>query len=426
MRVLLTMWPAPAHLYPMMPLAWALQGAGHEVCVASAHNLAPAITAAGCTAVSLGTPDTTPDLDLPTVFKYALDEQTRNGILAALTDEPADEWPAIMFSTYVMTSMRMFHTPKDQQPTVPMAGVEDLVDFARRWEPDLVLWDPVWPSSAIAAKVCGAAHARQIWGPDYCGWATEKLGRLAASPTGAPPNPLAEMMRPIAERYGVEVDDELLMGQWTVDPTPPELRLPTGRLVVPVRRVPCTGTGVVPPWLYPVPSRPRVALSQGMSARKIGGQESNTAALLEAVGGLDIEVVATLDEVQLAGQKVPENVRTVEFVPLNQLLPTCAAVIHHGGGGTLTAAIAHKVPQLIETEGMESAAYARYLTSYRGGLSMNHREHSVAELRDGLSRVIEDPGFRAGTEALHARWLAMPSPNDVVPALEKLTTECRG
>ena len=40
MRVMLTPWPNPAHLYPIVPLAWALQSAGHEVCIASHAALA--------------------------------------------------------------------------------------------------------------------------------------------------------------------------------------------------------------------------------------------------------------------------------------------------------------------------------------------------------------------------------------------------
>ncbi|MFI5807668.1 nucleotide disphospho-sugar-binding domain-containing protein [Streptomyces sp. NPDC051561] len=418
MRVMFTMWPAPAHFYPALPLAWALQGAGHEVCVASAHDLAETVTGAGLTAVPLGDASSTPSLELETVISYALDGPAREELEAALVREEADREPMTMFSTYVMTSMRMFHTPGGARTpgAAPdrLPGVDGLVEFARDWQPDLVLWDSVWPGAAVAARAVGAAHARQLWGPDYCGWATERLGTGAA-------NPLAEMMRPLAARYGQEVDDELLRGQWTVDPTPPELRLAVKGRTVSVRRVPYTGVGVFPDWLHPKPRRPRVALSLGVSARKIGGPESMIEHILEVVSGLDIEVIATLDEEQLAGRRVPDNVRTVDFVPLNQLLPTCDAVIHHGGGGTLTAALAHKVPQLIVMEGMEASAYSAHLASYGAGLTVDHRSQSVPEIRKALLRVLEEPSFREGTERLHASWLAMPSPNDVVPSLEKLT-----
>ena len=54
MRVLFTVVSSTSHLYPIVPLAGALRGAGHEVCVASHPDMVEAITAAGLTAVSVG------------------------------------------------------------------------------------------------------------------------------------------------------------------------------------------------------------------------------------------------------------------------------------------------------------------------------------------------------------------------------------
>lgn len=54
MRVLMTVWPAAAHLYPVVPLAWALHSAGHEVVVASHPNMAATIASVGLTSIPLG------------------------------------------------------------------------------------------------------------------------------------------------------------------------------------------------------------------------------------------------------------------------------------------------------------------------------------------------------------------------------------
>ncbi|MEC4017331.1 activator-dependent family glycosyltransferase [Streptomyces sp. H27-D2] len=418
MRVLFTVWPMTAHLYPTIPLAWALQGAGHEVCVASHPALSGAITAAGLTAVPLGGEDSMPALS--SVGDFMLDQQERDLLAKALDIDPADKHAWHMFSYYTLASLRIFHT-EGVPAGAPAPGADRLVEFAKDWRPDLVLWD-LWPAAAVAARVSGAAHARLLWGPDYCGWARNRfLERGGRDGTGIE-DPLVEVVRPVAERYGVEVDDELLLGQWTVDPTPAPLRLPTRTRVVPVRRVPYTGAAVVPDWLYPRPERPRVALSLGVSGRMFQNDAALISDMLEMVAELDVEVVATLNDVQLAGQRVPANVRTIDYLPLNQLLPTCSAIVHHGGGGTLAAAVAQRVPQLIlEEEGVEAAAYASYLTGHGAGLTLNPREQSVPQMRERLVRVLEEPAFRRGTEALHADWLAMPSPNDVVPVLERLT-----
>ncbi|MEU9638083.1 hypothetical protein AB0D80_27435 [Streptomyces tendae] len=61
--------------------------------------------------------------------------------------------------------------------------VDDLVEFAGRWRPDLVIWDALALAFAgpVVALSCGAAHARLLFGMDYIsrmyGFYTELLRR---------------------------------------------------------------------------------------------------------------------------------------------------------------------------------------------------------------------------------------------------------
>ncbi|GAB2840535.1 nucleotide disphospho-sugar-binding domain-containing protein [Lentzea nigeriaca] len=423
MRVLVTQWPNPSHLYASIPMLWALQGAGHEVVVASHPDLAGATTRAGLTAVSLGTPDTVPGLTLENYGKYDLPQEHRDKFREplGLTPEDYDVWE--ICSTYHQIGLHILHPPGG-----PSALADHLVDFALRWRPDLVIWEPEMAASPIAARLCGAAHARMVWGLDYSGWMEERFAARRAEVAAAGlTDPLLDAVEPIAAQYGVEVDDELLYGQWTIDPTPPAMRLPTRQRVVPHRRVPYTGIGTIPDWIYPKPQRPRVAVSLGASVREHAAGNDLIGTLLEMLGGLDVEVVATLNAAQLEGYTVPGNVRTVDFLPLNQLLPTCSALIHHGGGGTFTSAVAHQVPQLVvpNTGGVEAPFYARRITDSGAGIILDADNLDVDELRKQLMRVIEGPSFAEGARRLHADWLAMPSPNDVVPSIEKLTAQHR-
>lgn len=47
MRVLFATWAASAHLYNLVPLAWAFVAAGHEVRIASQPALASTLAATG-------------------------------------------------------------------------------------------------------------------------------------------------------------------------------------------------------------------------------------------------------------------------------------------------------------------------------------------------------------------------------------------
>ncbi|WP_066947894.1 nucleotide disphospho-sugar-binding domain-containing protein [Streptomyces lushanensis] len=421
MRVLFVVWPMAAHLYPIVPLARAFQAAGHETRVASHPALLDEITGAGLTAVSVGTPDTMPPLS--EVGDYVLPEEERNRLAKAFDVTGADEHAWFMFSYFALAGTRIFHSPGGA-PGGAIPGTDHLVDIAQAWGPDLVLWD-MWPAAAVAARVTGAAHARYLWGPDYCGWARQRYRKLGGAEGTGHQEPLAEAVTEAARRHGVTVDDELLLGQVTLDPTPPVLRLATPAPAVSMRRLPYTGADAVPDWLHARPGRPRVAVTLGMSGREYATDGALVAKLLKMVDGLDIEVVATFNDVQLAGQRVPDNVRALDYVPFNQLLPTCSAVVHHGGSGTVMAAVAHRVPQLIVEKGLESATYAPYVMRHGAGLTFDHERQSAEVMRDRLLRLLHEPSFRTGAQALHAEWLTMPSPREVVPVLEELTRHHR-
>ncbi len=427
MRVLIVVWPLTAHLNPALPLAHALQGAGHEVRIASHPDLSPAITGAGLHAIPLGTPQT---IAAPyTVGDHLLPQDTVDRLAKALSVSPdveADVWATL--STYTLASSRIFH-PADASGTAGWGGVDDLVAVARAWRPDLVLWDPNWPGAAVAARACGAAQGRILWGRDFLGWADHRATAHREELTAAGlAHPVAEIVRPAAERHGVEVDDELLLGQFTLDPTPADMRLESRARTVPIRRIPYSGAAEVPGWLCTTPERPRVALSLGVTQRMFDNDRVMIPALLDTVDGLDIEVIATLDSSQLAGLRVPDNVRTVDYLPLNLLLPSCSAIIHHGGIGTFTAAVAHRVPQLsvVDDRGIAYAAHAHYAVRHGAGLYAHPGHLSAAEMRQGLLRLLSEPSFREGAARLHADWLAMPSPLDTVPVLEELVAGRRG
>ncbi|MEV0000354.1 nucleotide disphospho-sugar-binding domain-containing protein [Streptomyces sp. NPDC050848] len=432
MRILITALPGAAHVYPIVPLASALQSAGHEVRLASAHRDALDVAVAGgLTAVRSGHEE-----EVYADFGLERDDIARRLEaleLGRLTEEFArDARDTELWESYrELLSVLTYYSPGPGRTATPAEYglmVDDLVTFARSWQPDLVLWDPAMLASPIAARACGAAHARYLWGPDYFTWTRNRLAELAAAGRPTVKDPLTSLLEPLAERYGYTVDDEMLLGNWSVDLLPPAMRLPTGTLGVPVRRIPFTGASLLPDWLYEPPTRPRVALTLGVSNRVVFSDgEPLIPSLLEMVSGLDIEVIATLDQSQLAGKRLPENVRAFDFVPLNQLLPTCSAVIHHGGGGTFAAAAAHQVPQLIpfNDSGMEAATTTRYLVERGAGLILDAEGTDVDAMRKQLIRVLEEPEFRAGAGRLHEDYLAIPGPNEVVPTLEKLTMRHR-
>ncbi|MBB6174251.1 L-rhodinosyltransferase/glycosyltransferase [Nocardiopsis mwathae] len=424
MRVLFAIMPSPTHLHPFVPLAWALQGAGHDVRVAGHPDMAGTITDAGLTAVALGD-----RVDLTAAVDGCVADERLDRIIDPLVD-PAEAGLWKVIRSMLMSPFWM-HYPRETPGAGERPFTDELIRFARAWKPDLVLWDPMCFAGAIAARACGAAHARLLWGPDYFAWTRAKFLELLDTQGVEPHEDLmADMMEPTLRRLGIAFDEDLLVGQWSVDPMPIEMRLPVDLDYVSVRRVPYTGAQAVPGWLQEHPKRPRVCLTLGVSTRAFFSKESQLpmAELLGIVADMDVEMVATLNADQLASvDRVPDNVRTVDYVPLNQLLPSCSAIIHHGSGGTFAAAVANKVPQLIGARATgQSMDIARYVADRGAGLvgpDIASQDFSAADVKEKLTRLLENPSFQSGADALHKEFQAMPSPNEIVPDLERLTAQ---
>jgi glycosyltransferase len=447
MRIAFVIWPAPAHLYPLVPLAWALKAAGHEVVVASHPAIAEEAASMGLTPVSVCDADAMGPLMGP-ARPYVEERKDLARITAALDlgpDDPDREhWNVL--TQYYVPSMWDF-LPYRGNADDPMPAMDGLVDFFRTWEPDLVLWDPCMPGAAVAARASGAAHARWWTTPDVFCRSMDRVNEANSRP-GAQTvdNPIAETVRPMADRYGVEVDTELLVGQWSVNPQPRVVGPEVSARTLSMRWIPHSKQQPMPEWIYPRPERPRVAISLGLSERTFMEDGwTHIPALLEAVSVLDIEVVATFNDMQLSAvDKIPDNVRVLEFVPLNQLLPTCDLLIHHGGMGTVMPAIANGMRQIVvdfvgheisatpgSGERMGRSRYSlgpalsRYVTDSGAGLVMNVSEPDPLEMREQIQRVLTEPSFQEASDRLRTDWLSTPSPSEFVPILERLTDEHR-
>jgi glycosyltransferase (activator-dependent family) len=417
MRVLIAVAPLTAHLYPSVPLAWALQSAGHDVRVASNTALAGQITAAGLTAVALGEGASPP--------APVTDEQLA-GLTDALAFEPGSEqdqlWRSIRY--YMLAAHLRYHPDDEGRQELS----DNLVEAARAWQPDLVIWDPACPVGAVAARECGAASARMMWGPDYLSWIRKRLDERAGDPASADTDPLAATLGPVFGRFGHDLDDDLLFGDFTVDPLPPQLPGLEGLRRIPMRWVPYTGAAPAPAWLARPPAHPRVLLSLGVTGRTVSeGPDARVAAVLEAVAGLDVEVVATVNAAQLGDdQKVPDNVRIIDYLPLTQVMPTCSAVIHHGGFGTFFAAAAHRVPQMIVMEELGSPLNSsRYLEARGAGVALPSDGLTAARVARELTRMLTEPTFQRGADDVYADLTAAPSPGEIVPVLERMAAQFR-
>ena len=149
--------------------------------------------------------------------------------------------------------------------------------------------------------------------------------------------------------------------------------------------------------------------------------------VVNAMASLPVSVVATVglnkDPTMFGNQ--PTHVHVAQFVPQDDLLPHCAAVVSHGGSGTFLASLARGLPQVLLPQGADQFLNAD--AGERAGVAvvLRPQEQEPDRVRAAVAAVLEDPGLRDRAGVLAAEIAEMPSADEVVDRLDLLLDTSR-
>jgi UDP:flavonoid glycosyltransferase YjiC (YdhE family) len=368
-RVLMVSAPMLGHVFPLVPLARAMVAAGHDVEVATAGD-GLAVGRAG-----LPVHDLVPGFDFTRIVRRVM---LSHPLVAR----------AELAGTAGTRGVRLLFGPVNDQLADP------LVDLVRRTAPDLIVYEPLAPAALVAAARAGVPAVLQ----------ENSLfdGPALVQATGA-------RLAAVLGRHRLAA---LPASSAVVSIAPPSV-LP-GRTGWPMRPVPYGGEGALPDWLAAPAARPRIAVTRSTVAGPGAGRLMRT--VPAAAGGVDAEFVLVRPDRDATRKPLPDNVRTVDWVPLSALLASCAAVVHHGGAGTALAALYAGVPQLIVNGPGDRRPNGQLIAARGAGLALDERGVDAA----ALTRLVTDAGLRESATAVRDEIAAMPPPADLVPRLEAL------
>ena len=83
-------------------------------------------------------------------------------------------------------------------------------------------------------------------------------------------------------------------------------------------------------------------------------------------------------------EQLPPNVRACSYVSLRKLLPYCAAIVHHGGIGTTSQALAAGIPQIIRPMAFDQFDNATRVEKLGCGVWLKH----ARRMTETLAKVI--------------------------------------
>jgi UDP:flavonoid glycosyltransferase YjiC (YdhE family) len=381
MKVLVTSAPVLSHLWDVVPLAWALRSAGHDVRVATLANIAADVRATGLPALTAG-----PVRD-PAMLNRFLPERGAG-----------DRGGHVEFARLAaVVSGLLAHD---------LSGVLD------HFRPDLVLHEPADMAGPLIAQHLDVPAVHVSCGPPFPVLWTGSRRRAAAG---------------LRRRLGRSA--EVAPPALVIDVCPPTLQAMVKHLPAPhqaMRFVPYNGPGAVPGWLAGPPAGPRVCIAMGTG----WGWNSLLlrARIARAIAGLGLgaEIIVPVPPEHAAPVAHLPGVRVVDWLPLKLLLASgCDLVVHHGGPGTMLTALSYGVPQLttiLEAHGAapEHRINSRLLVACGAGRALTQVAKPEQEIAEAVRLLLTDPSYRQSARVIAAEMAAQPSPAEVVGVLEDL------
>lgn len=98
-------------------------------------------------------------------------------------------------------------------------------------------------------------------------------------------------------------------------------------------------------------------------------------------------------------ESLPENVHAQRYVSFGNLLPACAAIVHHGGIGTTSQAFAAGIPQIVRPMAFDQFDNAARIERLNCGLAAG-RDRRLGDL---IEQVVRDPAIGESCRSVGAK-----------------------
>ena len=379
MRILCTFVGGLGHLAPLLPLARAVQAAGHEVAIAGSGGLVPRIEEAGFRAFATSPPP------------------HHSGAPTARDLTPLDVMDARA------TELEFAHNFGDRGARRMAGAVPALIEDFR---PDLVLRDETDLGTTIAAELLGVPVATHL---------------VLASGLLVRPELVGPQLDAVRAEHGLPPDPGLtrLTSGLVLSDFPPSFRSPDS----PLRLEPTHYRSVTSPRTPRGTGRPLVYVTLGTIFNKTSGDLFER--LLAGLAGVDTDVVVTvgreLDPAQFGPQ--PPHVRVERFVPQDEVLPDADLVVSHGGSGSLMATLAHGLPSLLLPLGADQPHNALRAEELGVAAAIDAATATPDEIGQGVRTLLADAAMAGRCLTVADELRALPDLDSAVAALESAASQ---
>lgn len=375
MRVLFTIHAGVGHLHPMVPLARALEAAGHVVAFACAESFCPQVERCGFRCFPAGL------------------NSTPGG-----RRRPSTPSPWIFWSTIAAPAM-----------------VPDLLAIAHHWSPDVFVRDPAEYGACLVAEMLAIPHA------------TVAVSALASDYSSR--HEIASQLRELRAQLGLVPDHNIDMPfRYLHMAFMPERYHGHDRPLAPTAHFlrpslfDQSGDELLPEWIEHLADQKTIYVTLGTTHnRKI----DIITTVIDSLKDDPFNLVVTIGRNQDPNEfKVHlPNIHIERYVPQTLLLPYCDLVVTHGGFNTVVGALSFGLPLVVVPLGADQPIHARRCVDLQVGQIIEPEAFSASAIREKVLEVLDLPIYRQNSLRLQEEMRMMPGPDHGVKLLEQLSEE---
>lgn len=122
---------------------------------------------------------------------------------------------------------------------------------------------------------------------------------------------------------------------------------------------------------------------------------------------------------------LPPGVIHVDFAPFSELLPRCAALVHHGGIGTSSQGLAAGVPQLVVPHAHDQPDNAARLVRLGVARTLEPKRYEAPRVAEELRALLNDPQVGRACEDVASRFVNVDSIGQTCDLIEEVATGAR-
>ncbi len=383
MRVLVSSTGGVGHLLPLLPLAWALDRAGHSVRIACPESFTGFAGRHGLPVRGFGEPD--PE-ELAAVWA------------TIPLDDPDEANRVVIGQVYGRLDA-----------TAALPGLDALV---AEWRPDLVLRDTAEFGAALVAerhRLCCVRVGSSLAALDLLAApaAADGLAALRAA-ADLPPDPDGGAL--LVGSYLTQFPQSM------EDPACPAAGAWRFRDLLPAPQP-------LPDW-WAGNEDPLVYVSFGTVAAAQGLFPGLYTAVVDSLTGLPVRVLLTVGEAAdpAALGPLPPHVHVERFVPQQQVLGAATAIVTHGGSGSVLGALAAGLPLVVLPLFADQPYNAARVAALGAGLSVAGGPAAADQVGPAVAAVVDDPAYRVSAQRAAAEMATLPTADQTATMLAELAT----